>query len=205
MFTLGHGARSLEEFVSILDTHGIELVVDIRTIPRSRHNPQFNRESLPSFLAARGIAYEHLASLGGLRHPRRDSPNGAWRNQSFRGFADYMQTPGFSSALDHLEEEAGKNRLVLLCAETLPWRCHRSLVADARLARGLPVVHLLDAAHLQPHRLIPWARVKGRQVTYPSPQLSGAEPRLSIRAPRVNSTLFAPRSVTTETKITLLG
>jgi uncharacterized protein (DUF488 family) len=180
VFTLGHGTRSLEEFVHILKTAGIQLVVDIRTIPRSRHNPQFNRETLPAALATERIGYQHLAVLGGLRRPKRDSPNGAWRNASFRGFADYMQTPEFSSALDHLEDLARKSRLVLVCAETVPWRCHRSLIADALVARGLPVHHLLDARHGQPHRLTPWARVRGRQVTYPS---SADDPVCSDHAP----------------------
>ncbi|MGD9897404.1 MAG: DUF488 family protein [Candidatus Methylacidiphilaceae bacterium] len=168
ILTVGHGTRSLEEFLHILEAQGIRQVVDIRTIPRSRHNPQFNKETLPTALAACGVGYEHTASLGGLRHPKPGSPNGAWRNASFRGFADYMQTPEFSAALDHLEEEAKKSRLVLLCAETVPWRCHRSLIADALLARGVPVGDLLDATHLQTHRLTPWARIDGRQVTYPS-------------------------------------
>ena len=168
LFTLGHGARSIEEFVHILKTHRIRLVVDVRTIPRSRHNPQFNQETLPGVLSAHAIGYEHMASLGGLRHPKRDSPNGAWRNASFRGFADYMQTPEFSLALDQLEQKAKKSRLVLLCAETVPWRCHRSLIADGLFARGIPVEHLLDATHHQPHRLTPWARIMGRRVTYPA-------------------------------------
>ncbi|MDD4933228.1 MAG: DUF488 domain-containing protein [Methylacidiphilaceae bacterium] len=176
ILTLGHGTRSLEEFVHILKTHEIQRVVDVRTIPKSRHNPQFNKETLPAALAAHDIGYEHLASLGGLRRPKRDSPNGAWRNASFRGFADYMQTPEFSSALDHLEDLARKSRLVLLCAETVPWRCHRSLIADALVARGLPVHHLLDATHGQPHQLTPWARVAGRQVTYPSSEEDPARP-----------------------------
>lgn len=167
VFTLGHATRSLEEFVHILQTQRIGLVVDIRTLPRSRHNPQFNKETLPAALAAHGIGYEQMASLGGLRHPKRDSANGAWRNASFRGFADYMQTPEFVSALDQLEQEARKIRLVLLCAETLPWRCHRSLIADSLLARAIPVEHLFDATHRQPHRLTPWARIADRQVTYP--------------------------------------
>ncbi|VVM07532.1 DUF488 domain-containing protein [Methylacidimicrobium tartarophylax] len=168
VLTLGHGTRSLEEFVHILKIQEISFVVDVRTIPKSRHNPQFNKETLPAALAVHDIGYEHMVSLGGLRRPKRDSPNGAWRNASFRGFADYMQTPEFSSALDHLEDLARKSRLVLLCAETVPWRCHRSLIADALVARGLPVRHLLDARHGQPHQLTPWARVRGRQVTYPS-------------------------------------
>ncbi|WP_018291836.1 DUF488 family protein [Verrucomicrobium sp. 3C] len=168
VFTLGHGTRSLDEFVQILKTAGIRLVVDIRTIPRSRHNPQFNRETLPAALATEGIDYEHFGALGGLRRPKRNSPNGAWRNPSFRGFADYMQTPEFASAVAHLEETSRRTPLVLLCAETVPWRCHRSLIADALVVRRLPVHHLLDATHGHPHQLTPWARVRGRQVTYPS-------------------------------------
>ncbi|WP_202213862.1 DUF488 family protein [Methylacidimicrobium sp. AP8] len=180
VFTLGHGTRSLGEFVLILKAAGIRLVVDIRTIPRSRHNPQFNRERLPAALAAEGIGYEHWAVLGGLRHPKRDSPNGAWRNSSFRAFADYMQTPEFASAVVRLEQTSRRTPLVLLCAETVPWRCHRSLVADALLVRGVPVVHLLDATHRRPHRITPWARVADRRLTYPAAPPPGGEPEGSI-------------------------
>ncbi|WP_142524709.1 DUF488 domain-containing protein [Methylacidimicrobium cyclopophantes] len=185
VFTLGHGTRSLEELLRILQSKKIERVVDIRTIPRSRHNPQFNKETLSAALAAHDIAYTHMTSLGGLRHPKRDSKNQAWRNASFRGFADSMETPEFSLALDRLEQEVGKIRLVLLCAETVPWRCHRWLIADSLLARGIPVEHLLDATHSQPHRLTPWARIVGRRVTYPSsPEPPTAGDPASLRSGR---------------------
>lgn len=168
VWTIGHGTRSLEELVAALAAHGIEQLADVRTVPRSRHNPQFNRETLPDSLAAAGIAYVHLAGLGGLRRPRRDSPNSAWRNASFRGYADYMLTEEFARALDGLLELAGRHPLAVMCAERVPWRCHRSMIADALTARGVRVVHILDPERSEPHKLTPWARVEeGGRVTYP--------------------------------------
>ncbi len=171
--TVGHSTRQLEAFIELLRTHGVTCVVDVRTIPRSRHNPQFNRETLPDALTPAGIRYRHMPGLGGLRHPRPDSQNTAWRNASFRGFADYMQTPEFADHLNSLIDLAGTERIALMCAESLHWRCHRSLIADALLARGVQVEHILDRAHRQAHTLTPWARVDGVQVTYPSQAAEG--------------------------------
>jgi uncharacterized protein (DUF488 family) len=136
-------------------------------VPRSRTNPQFDRATLPAAVAAAGIAYRHEPALGGLRRPRPDSPNSAWRNASFRGFADHMQTETFRAALDTLVEEAARERVAIMCAEAVPWRCHRSLIADALVARGVPVAHILGPGRAAEHRLRPWARVAGDRLTYP--------------------------------------
>ncbi len=169
MLTVGHSTRSLPEFLGLLKAHGVSRVVDVRTIPRSRHNPQFNRETLPAALEAAGLGYVHLKGLGGLRHPRPDSPNLGWRTAGFRGFADYMLTPEFAKQLQALVELAGRERLAVMCAEAVPWRCHRSLIADALVVRGLRVEHILGPGRRQPHRLTPFARVEGGRLTYPTP------------------------------------
>ena len=167
VMTIGHGTRPLEEFCQILQAHQVEKVADVRTVPRSRHNPQYNRETLPAALAAVGLGYVHLPGLGGLRHPKKDSPNPGWRNASFRGFADYMQTAEFAENLLALIDLARQKRLALMCAETVPWRCHRSLIADALTVRGVKVMHILSEHRLQEHRLTPFARVVGVRITYP--------------------------------------
>jgi uncharacterized protein (DUF488 family) len=167
LFTLGHSTRSLEELLEILRAHGVRRLVDVRSIPRSRHNPQFNRDSLSRFLRNRRIGYRHMKSLGGLRHARPDSPNMGWRNASFRGFADYMQTPEFEEAVQGLIRLAADRPTAILCAESVPWRCHRSLIADALAARGFRVRHIFSATNAKPHALTAMARVRGTQVTYP--------------------------------------
>jgi len=139
IFTIGHSTHPIEEFVHLLQAHGVEQLIDIRTVPRSRTNPQFNRETLPNSLKAAGIGYLHMPALGGLRHPRADSPNTAWRNASFRGYADYMQTAEFAAAIDRLVELGSQTQVAIMCAEAVPWRCHRSLIADALVARGMEV------------------------------------------------------------------
>ncbi len=169
IFTIGHSTRTLEAFLTLLQAHEVARVVDVRTIPRSRHNPQYNQESFPQSLRAAHIAYTHLPGLGGLRHARRDSPNGGWENASFRGFADYMQTPEFALALGELLAFAQRERIAVMCAEAVPWRCHRSLIADALCTRGVSVEHILSRTRSQPHTLTPWARVEGTQITYPPP------------------------------------
>jgi uncharacterized protein (DUF488 family) len=146
----------------------VTLVADVRTIPRSRHNPQFNRDTLPAALAAAGIEYRHLPALGGLRRTNPASPNAGWRNASFRGFADYMQTTEFVAGLDELLSLAQQWRVAIMCAEAVPWRCHRSLIADALFARGIPVEHIISPGHTQAHQLTPFACVEGTQVTYPA-------------------------------------
>ena len=170
IFTVGHSTRALQEFVALLLAHGVNQLIDVRTIPRSRHNPQFNRDALPRPLQEAGIRYRHMAGLGGLRHSRPDSINTAWRNASFRGFADYMQTPEFEKALDQLIQVAQKRRTVIMCAEAVPWRCHRSLIGDALLVRGLRVEEIASPTRTRPHTLIPWARVRRNRLSYPAQQ-----------------------------------
>ncbi len=165
--TVGHSTRSAAEFIALLRAHGIDHLVDIRTVPRSRRNPQFDRSALPETLQEAGIRYTHLAELGGLRHTRQDSINTAWRNESFRGYADYMQTNEFRTALGRLIEMARSERIAVMCAEAVPWRCHCSLLSDALVARGIRVEHILSAAPAQPHAITPFARVEGECVTYP--------------------------------------
>lgn len=167
LYTIGHSTRALEELIDLLRTHGVELLVDVRSIPRSRHTPQFNRETLPAALGEAGIGYTHLAGLGGLRHSRPDSPNTGWKNASFRGYADYMQTAEFEQGITALIRLAESRRVALMCAEAVPWRCHRSLIADALLVRGYAVDHILGRSDLRRHALTPWARVDGLKLSYP--------------------------------------
>lgn len=170
IFTLGHSTLPIEAFLALLQTYGIERLVDIRTIPRSRHNPQFNDTALAGSLKARHLEYAHLKALGGLRRPGKDSPNTGWRNEGFRGFADYMQTEEFRDALAVLIRMSCEKRVAIMCAEAVPWRCHRSLVADALGVRGVPVVEILSASNYRMHELTPFARVEGVGITYPSAQ-----------------------------------
>jgi uncharacterized protein (DUF488 family) len=167
IFTIGHSNRPIEVFLRLLDAHGIQRVADIRTIPRSRHNPQFNADALSESLPAAGIDYVPLKELGGLRHSKSDSINTAWKNASFRGFADYMQTPEFAAGIDSLIKIAAEKTTAIMCAEAVPWRCHRSLVADALVARGIGVDHIVSVAPAKPHVLTSFAIVRGKQVTYP--------------------------------------
>ncbi len=171
LVTVGHSNRSIDEFIEILRAHRVDTVADVRTVPRSRHNPQFNREALPGSLAAAGIEYVHMPGLGGLRHPRKDSVNKGWRNLSFRGYADYMQTPEFAQALDELLRLARGRRVAVMCSEAVPWRCHRSLIADASAAHGVEAEHLMSAAKSEPHRMTKFARVEGQIVTYPPEEM----------------------------------
>jgi uncharacterized protein (DUF488 family) len=158
----------LDEFVAMLAAHGIERLVDIRTIPRSRRNPQFNRETLAGELARRGIEYVHLKDLGGLRRPRPDSPNTAWKNASFRGYADYMMSGEFAAALDQLIQLSQQKRVAMMCAEAVPWRCHRSLVADALTAADHEVAHIMSSHQPRPHTVTKTAVLLGRRVLYPA-------------------------------------
>lgn len=180
VFTLGHSTHTLEEFIRILRKYGIECLGDVRTVPRSACNPQFNRETLPAALAADSIAYVHLPELGGFRHALPDSPNTGWRNASFRGFADYMQTDGFRDGVQKLIGLAAERKTAILCAEAVPWRCHRSLIGDALTARGFPVEDILDADHSQPHRVTPFAHIDGLTVTYPDPGPAGKTDTLGV-------------------------
>ena len=171
MLTIGHSNRPLEQFLEMLKAHGVELLVDIRTVPRSRYNPQFNKESLPEALRAAGIGYRHMPGLGGLRRPDKDSSNTGWRNPHFRGYADYMQTPEFARHLEELERLDGQGRVAVMCAEAVPWRCHRSLVADALAVRGIPVAHIMSATLAAPHKLTSFAKIEGKTVRYPAESL----------------------------------
>ena len=167
VLTIGHSTRALEEFIGLLHAHGVTQLIDVRTVPRSRHNPQFNADTLPRDLATAQIGYAHADGLGGFRHASADSPNSGWRNLSFRGYADYMQTPDFAANLTSVIELAKHDRVALMCAEAVPWRCHRSLIADALVAHGIPVAEIASATRLQPHKLTPFAHVEGDTVTYP--------------------------------------
>jgi len=168
VFTIGHSIRMFDAFSSLLKAHSVTMVVDIRTVPRSRHNPQFNKETLPVNLRAAGVGYTHMAGLGGLRHAQKDSSNIGWHNSSFRGFADYMQTEEFEKNLQELIHLAKSEQIVLMCAEALPWRCHRSLIADALWVRNIRIEHIMSMNRRSPHALTPFAQVNGLRITYPS-------------------------------------
>jgi uncharacterized protein (DUF488 family) len=170
IFTLGHSTLPIASFVALLHAYGIERLVDIRSIPRSRHNPQFNDTALAESLKAQHFEYVHLRALGGLRRARKDSPNTGWRNEGFRGFADYMQTDEFQDALAALIRMSHRKRVAIMCAEAVPWRCHRSLVADALSVRGVPVVEILSESSYRMHKLTLFAQVEGVRITYPSEQ-----------------------------------
>ena len=167
VFTIGHSTRTWKVFLELLRAHGIKRLIDVRSIPRSRHNPQFNRETLSAKLCAARIGYVHLRQLGGLRHARCNSPNLGWRNSSFRGFADYMQTTEFDLGLRRLIKLAKQKRSVLMCAEAVPWRCHRSLIADALVVRGIRVADIISGKRSRVHVLTSFARARGKRITYP--------------------------------------
>ncbi len=167
IYTIGHSTHPIDEFIEILKTYGIELLVDIRTIPKSRANPQFNESDLRASLEQAGLEYLRLEALGGLRHTSVLSVNTAWKNKSFRGFADYMQTDEFKKGIEALVDLARNKQVAIMCAEAVPWRCHRSLVGDALLVRGLNVFDVMSKTSSKPHTLTPWAKVDGTQVTYP--------------------------------------
>jgi uncharacterized protein (DUF488 family) len=167
ILTIGHSTRTLDEFVDLLKAYHVTLVVDVRSVPRSRHNPQFNKETLPNSLKLAGVRYVHMPDIGGLRRPKPDSVNTAWRNKSFRGYVDYMQTKEFTENLLNLIALARENRVAVMCAEALPWRCHRSLIADALVVRHVKVEHILTTENVIRHRLSEWAHVEGTKITYP--------------------------------------
>jgi len=168
VFTIGHSTRPIDEFIELLEKYGIREIVDVRTVPRSRHNPQFNKDALPLSLDPRHIAYVHLAELGGLRHTKKDSINTAWRNASFRGFADYMQPAQFEDGLKELLKITAKRPTAIMCAEAVHWRCHRSLIGDALLVRGVNVVDIIGPDSSRTHELTSFAKVDGKHVTYPA-------------------------------------
>jgi uncharacterized protein (DUF488 family) len=168
VYTIGHSTRDLEEFVSILKTYKVEVLVDVRTMPRSRHVPQFNIDTLPEVLEKEGIEYLHMEKLGGLRKTLKDSSNTAWRNKSFRGYADYMQTDAFKSGVEDLLRLGKDKTLALMCAEAVPWRCHRSLIGDALIVRGVEVCDIFDSKKAVPEKLTDFADVQGLEITYPA-------------------------------------
>ena len=169
VLTVGHSNRRLEDFLRLLQEHEVTLLADIRRFACSRSNPQFNADTLQKALGAIDVSYIHLPALGGRRRPQPDSPNAAWKNASFRGYADYMLTPEFEVALQDLIERFEGQRAALMCAEALPWRCHRSLVAEALVARGMTVQHILSPSRVQTHVPRPWAHVEGTRITFPAP------------------------------------
>lgn len=168
VWTIGHSTHPLDEFADLVTGHGVRRVVDVRTVPRSRHTPQFNEDALGPALADRGIAYAHLAALGGLRHTTKASVNTGWRNASFRGYADYMQTDGFRDGLDALLALAGAAPTAVMCAEAVPWRCHRSLIGDALIVRGVQVLDILGPGPAREETLTPFAHADGLEITYPA-------------------------------------
>jgi uncharacterized protein (DUF488 family) len=176
--TIGHSTRTLDELIALLRAHGVGRLVDVRSVPRSRRSPHFDREALPGPLRDAGIAYLHMPGLGGLRKPRRDSANTAWRNDGFRGYADYMETEAFRTSLGALLGLAVESPTAIMCAEAVPWRCHRSLIADALVARAVEVRHILTATRADRHRPTSFARVVGTTVTYPGP----SQPSLPLRS-----------------------
>lgn len=167
IFTIGHSTRPIEDFLNLLKHYNITELVDIRTIPKSRHNPQFNGPELAHTLRNHHIGYRHQKALGGLRHAHVSSVNMAWRNASFRGYADYMQTADFKDGIQELIKIAHEKVVVIMCAEAVPWRCHRSLVGDALLIRGIDVEDIYSITSIKPHKLTPWAVVLGTTITYP--------------------------------------
>jgi uncharacterized protein (DUF488 family) len=168
IFTIGHGTKSIDEFVDLLKAYEVQRIVDVRTIPRSRHNPQFNKDILSKSLKKLHIGYIHIKGLGGLRHAKKDSVNTAWRNASFRGYADYMQTGDFKKNIERLIKIAKQKNIAIMCAESVPWRCHRSLIADALQVRGILVKNIMSQNICKDHDLTSWAKVKIFQVTYPN-------------------------------------
>jgi uncharacterized protein (DUF488 family) len=176
IYTVGHSTRPPQEFSSILNAFLIRTVVDIRTVPRSRKNPQYNQEELKQWLSEDGVGYMHFRDLGGLRHPRKDSVNIGWRNDSFRGYADYMQSDQFASAISQLISLASEQTVAIMCAEAVPWRCHRSLVGDALLVRGVHVQHIMSATSSKAHALTAWAHVDGLRITYPAEETNSLSP-----------------------------
>jgi uncharacterized protein (DUF488 family) len=179
VLTIGHSTRTIEEFMGLLQAHAVSRVVDVRTVPRSRHNPQFNKDSLADSLGKAGLRYVHMPGLGGLRHARRDSINVGWRNASFRGYADYMQTPEFEEHLRELIELARKERIAIMCAEAVPWRCHRSLIGDALTVRGIRTEDIMSLTQRRLHTLTPFAKVRGTIVTYPAENSLRPKKRIS--------------------------
>ncbi|UVT15183.1 MAG: DUF488 domain-containing protein [Nitrospira sp.] len=167
LWTIGHSTRSIDEFLALLNAHRVDQLVDVRIVPRSGHNPQFNQDNLSTKLVDSGLVYSHMPRLGGLRKPTKDSFNIGWRNESLRGYADYMQTDGFWYALDELMAEGRSRHTTIMCAEAVAWRCHRSLIADALVVRGWEVRHIMSEMNADHHQLTSFAIVKDGRLRYP--------------------------------------
>lgn len=167
VYTIGHSTRPIDEFIQLIKTYGIEMVVDVRTIAGSHYNPQYNEELLNNSLSKHNITYMRMKELGGLRHTTKMSINNAWKNSSFRGYADYMQTPEFAKNIKQLIKLAKEKQIVIMCAETVPWRCHRSLIGDALIIRDIGVTDIISEKSIMLHKVTPFARVKGHTITYP--------------------------------------
>jgi len=180
VLTLGHSTRTIEEFLSILNAHGVQRLVDVRSIPKSRRVPQFNSDALAASLRQQGIEYVHLKSLGGLRHPKKESINTGWRNASFRGYADYMATDEFRTGVGALMQLAAAKRTAIMCAEAVPWRCHRSLIGDALLVRGVNVQDIMSASSARSHQMTPFAEVNGLQISYPADNEASRQANLPL-------------------------
>jgi hypothetical protein len=193
LYTIGHSTRTTREFVDLLRAHGVEQVVDVRTIPKSRHNPQFNRPALSRALHAVKVGYRHVKALGGLRHARPDSVNLGWRNASFRGYADYMQSEDFVAGLEHLEQLAARRPTAIMCAEAVPWRCHRSLIADALTVAGWRVLHIQSRHTARPHKRTNFLRVRSGKLLYPATEEA---PRLDAASVSRAARRHAPRGQT---------
>jgi uncharacterized protein (DUF488 family) len=179
VLTIGHSTHTIDEFIALLKAHAITLVIDVRTIPRSGHNPQFNADSLPDSLKKAGVEYIHMPGLGGLRHAKRESINAGWRNASFRGYADYMQTSKFEEQIEEVIQLAKGHRIALMCAEAVPWRCHRSLIGDALTVRGIRTEDIMSLTQRRLHTLTPFSHVRGSTVTYPAENSSEPKKRTS--------------------------
>ena len=178
LWTIGHSTRPIEEFVGVLQSHGIQVLVDVRTIPFSRRNPQFYQETLAQSLRETGLQYRHMPELGGRRKTRPDSVNVGWRNEGFRGYADYMQTQEFWDGLEELVNIGQQSPSAVMCAEAVPWRCHRTLIADALVIRGWTVHHIISASSLKTHTLTPFAKSDAGRLTYPAESSSDLNLRL---------------------------
>lgn len=171
IFTIGHSVHPINEFIKLLQTYGIKEIVDVRSIPMSRYNPQFNSATLKQSLQQANIKYKLLKKLGGLRHTTKDSINLGWRNASFRGFADYMASPEFTEGLNALEKIAKVRNTAIMCAEAVPWRCHRSLIADALTKGGWLVLDIMNSTSATKHQLTPFLKIKKGQFVYPIPKI----------------------------------
>ncbi len=173
VYTIGHSTRSGRDVINLLKKEGIKAVIDVRSVPRSAFNPQFNSDIFPGELSKEGIEYIYMKGLGGLRKPEKDSVNTGWNNASFRGFADYMQTPEFEQNIEELLKTASQKKVAIMCAEAVPWRCHRLLISDALTVRGVKVEHIMGVKGLQAHELTPFLKAEGTKLTYPGGEMAG--------------------------------